>query len=240
MQAMPKVKVSRSLMKLALLAALAGGSLAALAGTGTVTQLSGTLSAKRADGTLRILSQKSEVQDGDTLSTERDSYGQIRFSDGGQITLKPNTTIQLQSFRFSEDKPQENSFVFGLLKGGLRAITGLVGKFNPGGYRLTTETSTVGIRGTTFGVDDCVNSPCRDLAAAIYVNVSDGEIVVRNESGETFYQAGQFGMIEKGKRPLFLSTDPGLAVTPPASFFLSVAGRSTFNAGKDRECIVGR
>ncbi len=232
--------IRRWLVSLPIMAALVGGSFAALAATGTVTQLSGTLSAKRADGTLRILSQKSEVQDGDTLSTERESYSQIRFSDGGQITMKPNTTIELKNYQFTEDKPQENSFIFGLLKGGLRAITGLVGKSNPDGYQLTTETSTVGIRGTTFGVDDCVNSPCRDLAAAIYVTVADGEIVVRNESGEAFYKAGQFGMIEKGRRPLFLSTDPGIAVTPPASFFLAVTGRSAVNTGKDNECIVGR
>jgi hypothetical protein len=232
--------ISERILKLAIAAALAGASLAASADVGTVTQLSGTLSVKRADGSLRILSLKSEVRDGDTLSTERDSYGQIRFSDGGQLTMKPNSTIEVTNYRFALDKPQESSFIFGLLKGGLRAVTGLIGKNNPNQYGLTTATSTMGIRGTTFGVDDCLNSRCGDLSAAVYVRVSDGEIVVRNESGEESYKAGQFGMIEKGKRPIFLSTDPGLAMNPPASFFLSVLGRSTVNAGKDNECIVGR
>lgn len=240
MHDIPYMSVSRWIMKLAIAATLAGGSLAALADVGTVTQLSGTLSVRRADGTLRILSQKSEVRDGDTLSTERDSYSQIKFSDGGQITMKPNTTIAVTNYEFSEEKPQESSFIFGLLKGGLRSLTGLIGKTNPKRYQLTTATSTIGIRGTTFAVDDCVNSRCGDLTAAVYVAVSDGEIVVQNESGEEFYKAGQFGMIEKGKRPLFLSTDPGLAMTPPASFFLSVTGRSAVNTGKDNECIVGR
>ena len=44
---------------------------------------------------MRILSQKSEIQDGDTLNTQRDSYAQIKFPDGGQVTMKPNTTIKV-------------------------------------------------------------------------------------------------------------------------------------------------
>ena len=240
MRDFPNVIVGRWIINLAIVATLAGGALAARADVGTVTQISGTLSAKRGDGSVRILSQKSEVRSGDTLSTERDSYSQIRFSDGGQITMKPNTTVELTDYHFSAEKPQESSFIVSLLRGGVRTITGLVGTNNPDGYRLKTETSTVGIRGTTYGVDDCINTPCRDLPDAIYVTVSDGEIVVRNDSGEAFYKAGQFGIIERGKRPLFLSTDPGLAVTPPASFFLSVAGRTAVNAGKSTECVVGR
>ena len=58
-------------------------SAAALAaGAGTVTHLSGTLSVQRADGTVRVLSQRSEVHPGDVLTTQRDSYAQINFTDG--------------------------------------------------------------------------------------------------------------------------------------------------------------
>ena len=43
------------------------------AGAGTVAHLSGTLSVQRPDGSVRILSQKSEVNPGDALTTQRDS-----------------------------------------------------------------------------------------------------------------------------------------------------------------------
>ena len=46
---------------------------AAAQAAGTVIQLTGTLSALRG-GATRILSMKSEVQRGDTLVTQRDSY----------------------------------------------------------------------------------------------------------------------------------------------------------------------
>lgn len=214
---------------------------------GTVTNLSGTLSVQKADGSRRILSQKSEIQSGDTLNTERESYAQIRFGDGAQLTLKPNTQIKIENFNFDQQEPQKDSFLFNMLKGGLRAVTGLVGKRgNQDAYRLGTVTATIGIRGTTFGADDCTGpaagqGPCEKIEPAVYVTVSDGEIVATNAGGTASYRAGQFGMIESKERaPRFLSTDPGLQFTPPASFIQSIMGGTTVNEGKALECVVRR
>lgn len=220
-----------------------GTACVAVASTGTVTQLSGTLSVRKADGSVRILSQRSTIESGDTINTERESFAQIRFSDGGQVTLKPNTSVKIQSFRFAEEKPQEDSFVYRLLKGGLRTVTGLVGKRSKDKYELETATATVGIRGTTLSADDCLNNrtgDCNRLDAAVYVGVSDGEVVVRNGQGELGLAAGQFGLVAPNQRPLFLSTDPGLQFTPPATFIQSVMTGSVVNAGKNLECIVSR
>jgi len=211
---------------------------------GSIEQLSGTLSVKDADGKIRILSRKSVIRPGDTINTERDSYAQIKFADGGRVTLKPNTTVRLEQFKFTQEKPREDSFVYSLLRGGLRAVTGLLGQRSKDAYELKTATATVGIRGTTFSADDCTSDrtseACSRLQAAVYVGVTDGEIVVRNGQGELGVAAGQFGLIERDKRPLFLSTDPGLNFTPPASFIVSLAGGSALNAGRALECVVGQ
>ena len=216
----------------------------AMGDAGKIEQLSGTLSVKGADGKLRILSRNSVIRPGDTVNTERDSYAQIQFADGGRVTLKPNTSVRLDRFKFTQEKPQEDSFVYSLLRGGLRAVTGLLGQRSKDAYELKTETATVGIRGTTFSVDDCTSdrsSPdCARLKPAVYVGVTDGQIVVRNAQGELGVAAGQFGLIEREKRPLFLSTDPGLHFAPPASFIASLAGGSTLNAGRAMECVVGQ
>jgi FecR protein len=218
---------------------LAAGPASVLA-QGTVTQLSGTLSVRKADGSVRILSQRSQVENGDTLNTERDSYAQVRFTDGAQITLKPATVVKIDSFRFAEDKPQEDSFFYSLVKGGLRAVTGQVGRRSPENYKLGTATATVGIRGTTFNADDCVSQQCARLESGVYVSVSDGEVVVRNAQGELGLAAGQFGLIAANQRPLFLSTDPGLQFTPPATFIRSVMAGSVVNTGRNLECSISR
>jgi hypothetical protein len=64
----------------ALLSVISGGALAA--GAGQVQHLSGTLSVQRANGSVRILSQKSDVNPGEVLTTQKDSYAQINFTDG--------------------------------------------------------------------------------------------------------------------------------------------------------------
>lgn len=217
----------------------------AFGSSGEVTQISGTLSVRKADGSIRILSQRSQIETGDTINTERDSYAQIKFTDGGQITLKPNTAVKIQEFKFAQENPQEDSFIYRLVKGGLRAVTGIVGKRSKDKYELETATATVGIRGTTFSADDCVsnreqNVDCGRLDPAVYVGVADGEVVVRNGQGDLGLTAGQFGLISPNQRPLFLSTDPGLQFTPPATFIQSVMAGAVVNAGRSLECVITR
>ncbi|WP_295994455.1 FecR family protein [Rugamonas sp.] len=139
---------------LLLLALLCGGSLAwAAQVAGTVIQLSGPMLAKKADGGLKILSLKSEVESGDTLVTEKNTYAMIKFIDNSEITLKPATTFKVENFAFDAGKPDGDSASFSLVKGGLRSITGLLGKRNKERFALKTPTATIGIRGTTFIVD---------------------------------------------------------------------------------------
>jgi hypothetical protein len=230
------------------LASISLVSAAAWANSGSVAQLSGTLSVQKPDGSVRILSQKSEIKSGDTINTQKDSYAQIKFSDGGTITLKPNTSVKIEQFQFQQTEPEKDSFLFGLVKGGLRAVTGLVGKRgNKDAYQLGTATATIGIRGTSYGADDCLTSPCakpnsnENLEGAVYVSVSDGEIVATNNAGSQSFLAGQYGaMADRNSRPRFLSTDPGLQFTPPATFIQSIMTGSAVNAGKSNECVVRR
>jgi len=236
------MKTGKTFRKVVLAAGVASMCGVALADNGAVSQLSGTLSVRKADGSVRILSQKSEIQSGDTINTQRDSYAQIKFADGSQLTLKPNTSVKIDRFNFQEAQPKGDSMLFGLLKGGVRAVTGLVGKRgDPDAYQMNTATATIGIRGTTFSADDCSTSRCGNLQEAVYVSVADGEIVAKNAAGSVSFLAGQFGSIETRDRlPRFLSTDPGLQFTPPASFIQSITGGTAVNSGKSMECVVRR
>lgn len=285
---------------------------AAVWANGTVQQLSGTISVQKADGSTRVLARQSAVGKGDTLNTERDSYAQVKFADGAVMTLKPNTRIKIDDFAFDEKEPAKDTSTLSLLKGGLRMITGLVGKRgNQDALKLGTATATIGIRGTTFTVDDCIASACMKraatrvsslggseyasldsgtsfdfpaasadperfaawvnldrvltnnprnpfalvgeklaqaqvqsdcsgdncLAPAVYVGVSDGEILVRNGGGDNTFRAGQFGQIANfNSRPFTLPGDPGLPIyTPPATFFQNISGSGVRGSS---QCVV--
>jgi hypothetical protein len=144
-------KVLRTLAWLGLLSVLLTGAEAFAAQVaGTVINLSGPLLARKADGTVKILSQKSEVEQGDTLVSEKATYARIKFIDNSEITLRPNSQLRIDSFSYDEAKPENDSAIFNLIKGGLRSITGLLGKRSKERVGLNTPTATIGIRGTTY------------------------------------------------------------------------------------------
>lgn len=187
---------------------------------GTVTQLAGTLSAQKADGTVKLLGRDSRVEPGDILATEKDSYAQVSFTDGGTLTLKPNTQIKLESYAFEDKAPEKDSMVFSLIKGGLRALTGLVGKRGrQDAYRLNTTTATIGIRGTNYGVDDIPPGAGGDLAPGVYLVVFDGIVVAFNQAGFQAFQAGQYGFMQSlTTPPQLLPQSPDIPFTPPSGF----------------------
>ncbi len=198
---------------------------------GIVTELAGTMTATREGGTV-VLSKGSAVKEGDTIITQKGAYAQIKFSDGAVMTIKPGTEFVIKEHNFSKEEPEKDVSTFSLLKGGLRTVSGLIGKRgNRDAYKLNTATATIGIRGTVFDVDDCSTSQCvkgkaklddnadtKDpenaevLVPAIYVGVHDGEIVVKNEAGELTLSAGQFGIAPTSNViPARLPGDPGLS-----------------------------
>jgi hypothetical protein len=131
---------------------------------GTITQLSGPLLAKKADGAVRVLSLRSEVESGDTLMTERNTYALVKFIDNSEITLKPGTTFKVENFAYDAGQPDGDQASFSLVKGGLRSVTGLLGKRNKEKFSMKTPSATIGIRGTTFIAE--LAEPSADAIAA--------------------------------------------------------------------------
>ena len=103
----------------------------------------------------RVLGKGLAVKEGDRLTTSDGSTAIVKLQDGTRMTLRPNTEIIVQKFEFKESTPQTNSMILQLLKGGLRAVTGLISKGSPEGSKIQTSTATIGIRGTDFDARLC-------------------------------------------------------------------------------------
>ncbi|MCC7456787.1 MAG: FecR domain-containing protein [Nitrospira sp.] len=229
-------------MLMAMLGFAAAGSTWA-ASAGTVTHLSGTLSVTRPDGSARILSRRSEVVAGDVLSTQRDSYAQINFTDGSAMTLRPNTQMKIEDYKFTEERPQEDSSFFRLLKGGLRTVTGLIGKRgNQDAYRIGTSTATIGIRGSSGDTMDCtqgcegVTANADRLPRGLYHATYTGSYIITNEQGSITVGEKQFAVVESPTAPpRILLKDPGLNFdTMP----FSIPGQGGPQRSGGQECIV--
>lgn len=134
------------------------------AAAGTVVNLSGALLAIAPNGERRVLSVGSEVNPGDTLVTPEKTYARLKFTDQGELVLRPNTQVKLEGYSFNEAKPAEDNLVLSLAKGALRSLTGMISKRgNRDAYALKTATATIGIRGTQF-ITEYVPSIEQDLA----------------------------------------------------------------------------
>ena len=133
------------------LLSLSGYSYAA---AGKVVNVSGPLFAVASSGAKRVLSVGSEVEQGDTLITEEKTYARVKFTDQGDITLRPGTQLKVDSYAYAQEKPAEDNVALSLFKGALRSVTGLIGKRgNQDAYKLQTATATIGIRGTDYVVE---------------------------------------------------------------------------------------
>lgn len=231
----------------ALQAALAAALLVPLLAfaQGYVQHLSGTLYVQRADGSIRLLAEKSQLQVGDVVSTERETYAQLNMTDGGKITLRPNSQLRIEGYQFSETEPEKDNFVFALLKGGLRAVTGLIGKrVDRDAYKLRTATATVGIRGTDFNAIEVAppapgqSTPAGAPAPGVYVVVSDGVVVVTSGGLDLLAVAGQTAYSSSADLPaIIIPPPPNLpAIDPPASF--GSDNPTAINGGDGSSCTI--
>lgn len=219
------------------------------ASAGTVAHLSGTLSVRAADGAVRILSLKSEVNPGDILTTQRDSYAQIDFTDGSAATMRPNTQLKIEAYTFDKDQPQKDNFVMGLLKGGLRTVTGLVGKRgNQDAYRINTSAATIGVRGSSGDTLECsqdcegVTSTSHKVERGVYHTTYTGLYIMQNDAGSVLIGEGQFAYAKDRKTPpVILPGDPGLSLHE-MPFTLGIGDKpgsgGSSGGGSGQECVV--
>lgn len=208
---------------------------------GTVTHLSGPLFAKKADGATKVLTQKSGVEQGDLLITEKRTYARIKFTDNSEITLRPNSQLKIEHYSFDKDKPKEDRAVYDLAKGGLRALTGLVGKRgNPDSYQMKAPAATIGIRGTTYECKICTGN-CGSLPNGLYFFVAEGAINVTNQAGIQPLSAGQYGYVQDVQsKPQILPGNPGLNFSLPPTVSSDSGSHKKSEGGdsKQVDCVV--
>lgn len=236
-------------------ALLFAGALAAAAGwmplvhagvAGQITHLSGTLSAKRADGSSKLLSVKSEILEGDTLSTETETYARIKFADGAEVVMRPVSQLKIESYSYNAAKPESDNVLINMFKGGLRAVTGLVGKRNREKVTFQTETATIGIRGTHFGAllcqNDCGGVPTtggKPPPNGLHVDVTNGSIAMTNKAGTVQLNAGQFGFVANSNSvPQQVPPQQGIQVTMPSSIAQNKGEGKGIGKGADAECKI--
>lgn len=199
---------------LLLLAVLSAGPVLAAEGdpAGRATITLGTVEAIAADGTVRRLGRQDPVFEGDTLRTGPRGRAQIRFTDRGLLSLRPDTEVAIDDYEFDRASPSSGSQEMSLARGGFRTRTGSIAEDNRDAYRVRTPLAVIGVRGTVWEAFQEVGGPLTLGAArgAIRAVSNSGQDAVLGENQDYDYaRVDPDGSIE------FLVAPPGALDSSP-------------------------
>ncbi len=157
--------------------------------------VNGNVQVTNSAGQTHILQKGDAIHESDTLTTAKGASAQIKMRDGGFVVIRPDSQLKFDSFIFSGEEDGTEQNFFSLIRGGVRAITGLIGHLHKTSYHITTISSTIGIRGTDH--ETYVVVPGSELAATVpagtYNKVNVGETTMTTDKGTISVLPNQMG-----------------------------------------------
>ncbi len=176
----------------------------------------------------RALRKGDTVNQGETIRTGAVSSIVLRFSDGQIAAMASNSSMAINNYVYNQAEPAKSNVFLSLLNGGMRAVTGLIGKARPQAVAYRAGNATIGIRGTdvTFATAD----------GDVVVSVTNGEISFTFAGSTVSIPAGQAALTANGKvtQGTIAAINAAVAANPNlANALKSVANDALQNAVAD-------
>ena len=150
-----------------------------------------------AGGTERKVKVGDVVNEGDTLITGKDSEIHLAMQDAGFMVLRSGTRFQIVNY--AADGNDQDVGIFRLISGGVRSITGWIGKFNAKSYQIKTTNASVGIRGTDHETR-YLPEGSSEGEPGTYDRVYEGETVLETAEGNATIGKDQSGYLSTRPR----------------------------------------
>lgn len=147
----PKSATLIAVLVLALYAPMALASMTS-AVVGDATMVIGVAHLISSDGTAKIIERGTVVHEGDRIETEAGGHVHVRFVDGGRVSVRPSSRLQIENYSHSDQTPALSRIKFRLDEGAMRSITGTWGEAARDRFRLNTPVAAIGVKGTDFVV----------------------------------------------------------------------------------------
>jgi len=177
------------------------------------------------DGAEKKLKRRGKVYEGDTIKVGEKSRLQIRFIDNQLVVLKANTVFRIDEYKFKDKNDKDKSAALSLLKGGMRSITGVIGKKPSDKYKVKTPVATMGVRGTHYVIQIC-DGNCGEGIQGIVGTVLDGQIVMGNDGGSQTFGTDQFFNVPS-------QNDAPRTITNPPTVLISRATTTSDGEGEN-------
>jgi hypothetical protein len=185
------------------------GAQAATSSIGTVEFVSGNVTVRRS-GTPLSAQEGAPLQAGDLIEASRGAELHARFDDGGYLAVRSGSSVRIDQYVAQGEATDTAAFT--LFRGALRSVTGWIGKIGgPQQYKITSGTTTIGVRGTDHEVVLVQDSMARaDLEAGLHNRVNEGATTITNERGKVDVEQGAAGFAPRtGGTPQLHARIPG-------------------------------
>jgi len=101
-----------------------------------------------ADGVAQPLGKGDAVFEGDVIRSAAGAHAQLVMSDEALVAVRAESSVKLTKYSYHGVEDGTERAVIDLLKGGLRSVTGAIGRTNKENYQLRNDMHVIGIRGT--------------------------------------------------------------------------------------------
>ena len=102
---------------------------------GTVTELDGNLLVSRANGSVKVLGLGSQIEEGDLLTSRKDTYVTVTLADDSAVTLGPETDLKIERYAYYKHTPDHDGALLALAKGSVRVTAAIPYAAIPGRTR---------------------------------------------------------------------------------------------------------
>jgi len=119
---------------------------------GEATMVIGVAKVVGSDGQPRTVDRGTTIRVGDRIETQAGGHVHLRFVDGGRLSIRPASSLQVEDYSHSSQQPLMGAIKFRLDEGVVRSITGAWGEAARDRFRLNTPVAAIGVKGTDFVV----------------------------------------------------------------------------------------
>ena len=169
------------------------------------------------DGKSRSAERGAPVYSGESIRSGKSSSLQLKMVDDGYLAIRPSTEVRIDEYRFKGDTADRAQT--SLLRGGLRSITGSIGKKRKESFKLRTPVATIGVRGTDFEIFYQPGDQT-DLPQGAYLRVNAGRGYLQNYAGVQFVNPNQTGFVAtRSSQPVLLKDAPRIFNLPTTDIF---------------------
>lgn len=137
---------------------------------GRVSLLIGEAKVLRKSGSVETLRRGASILVGDRVETGANGHVHVRFVDNAAVSVRPDSSLEVQAYRYDANNPQANEVRLLLDQGTSRSISGRATELDKNRFRLNTPLAAIGVRGTDFVV--------QTNDSGVRATVAEGAIVV--------------------------------------------------------------